>query len=149
MDRADIATNLARKVFVWTVMYAIAFGIAVLLVLMVLQLPADVLFDSGSAKLSSGGKATIPEVTRVLNQAPGRRYQVEGHTDNVPIHNPAFRSNWELASARGLGVVRAMIEGGSDAAHASAASYGEFHPVASNDIEDGRHANRHRDDCRA
>jgi chemotaxis protein MotB len=109
---------------------------------MVLQLPSDVLFDSGSAKLSSAGKVAIQEVARVLKQEPGRRYQIEGHTDNVPIHNQAFRSNWELASARGLGVVRAMIEGGIDSALVSAASYGEFHPVASNDVEDGRHANR-------
>lgn len=109
---------------------------------MVLQLPSDVLFDSGSAKLSAAGKAAISEVTRVLKEAPGRRYQVEGHTDNVPIHNPAFRSNWELAAARGLGVVRAMIEGGMDAALVSGASYGEFHPVASNDYEAGRRANR-------
>lgn len=109
---------------------------------MVLQLPADVLFDSGSAKLSSTGKAAIQDVTRVLKEAPGRRYQIEGHTDNVPIHNPAFRSNWELASARGLGVVRAMIEAGMDPALLSAASYGEFHPVAGNDLDAGRQANR-------
>jgi chemotaxis protein MotB len=109
---------------------------------MVLQLPTDVLFDSGSARLSGAGKAAIAEVTRVLRESAGRRYQIEGHTDNVPIHNPAYRSNWELASARSLGVVRAMLEAGMDAALVSAASYGEFHPVASNDAEPGRRANR-------
>jgi chemotaxis protein MotB len=109
---------------------------------MVLQLPSDVLFDSGSAKLSKVGKSAIAEVTSVLKEVPGRRYQVEGHTDNVPIHNPAFRSNWELAAARGLGVLRAMVDGGMDAALVSAASYGEFHPTASNDAEVGRRVNR-------
>jgi chemotaxis protein MotB len=109
---------------------------------MVLQLPSDVLFDSGSAKLSTAGKLAISEVTRVLKEAPGRRYQVEGHTDNVPIHSAPFRSNWELAAARGLGVVRAMVEGGMEAALVSGASYGEFHPVASNEYEAGRQANR-------
>jgi chemotaxis protein MotB len=109
---------------------------------MILQLPSDVLFDSGSAKLSSAGEATISEITRVLKEVPGRRYQVEGHTDNVPIHNPRYRSNWELAAARALGVVRAMVDGSLDAASVSAASYGEFHPAASNAAEDGRRVNR-------
>jgi chemotaxis protein MotB len=109
---------------------------------MVLQLPTDVLFDSGSAKLSTPGKAAIAEVTRVLKEVPGRRYQVEGHTDNVPIHNPPYRSNWELAAARGLGVVRAMVDAGVDTASLSAASYGEFHPAASNAAEEGRRVNR-------
>jgi chemotaxis protein MotB len=109
---------------------------------MVLQLPSDVLFDSGSARLSPAGKTAIEEVTRVLKDAPGRRYQVEGHTDNVPIHNAMFRSNWELASARALGVVRAMVDSGIEATLVSAASYGEFHPVSSNDNEVGRRVNR-------
>ena len=109
---------------------------------MVLQLPSDVLFDSGSARLSKVGKAAIEEVTGVLKEVPGRRYQIEGHTDNVPIHNPLFRSNWELAAARGLGVLRAMVDGGMDATLVSAASYGEFHPTANNDAEAGRRVNR-------
>ena len=109
---------------------------------MVLQLSTDVLFESGSAKLSKQGKATIEEVTNVLKEVPERRYQVEGHTDNVPIHNPRYASNWELAAARGLGVVQAMISGGVDPHAVSAASYGEFHPVAPNDTDAGRAENR-------
>lgn len=109
---------------------------------MVLQLPSDVLFESGSARLSKTGRATIAEVAKVLKEERERRYQVEGHTDDVPIHNEAYASNWELASARGLGVVRAMIEGGVAPLALSAASYGEFHPVASNGTEPGRRENR-------
>jgi chemotaxis protein MotB len=109
---------------------------------MVLQLPTDVLFDSGSAKLSKPGKAAIAEVAAVLKEDSDRRYQVEGHTDNVPIHNAAYTSNWELAAARGLGVVRAMVDAGVDSRKLSAASYGEFHPAASNDSDNGRAENR-------
>lgn len=109
---------------------------------MVLQLPTDVLFDSGSAKLSSLGKSAISQVASVLKEVPNRRYQIEGHTDNVPIHNPQYRSNWELASARGLSVVRAMLDDGIVPGDVSAASYGEFHPVASNSDDNGRRANR-------
>jgi chemotaxis protein MotB len=109
---------------------------------MVLQMPSDVLFESGSAKLSKVGRATITEVGGVLKEEPRRRYQIEGHTDNVPIHNTAYASNWELAAARGLGVVRAMIESGVQATALSAASYGEFHPVANNEVPAGRAENR-------
>jgi chemotaxis protein MotB len=109
---------------------------------MVLQLPTDVLFDSGSARLSKAGNEAVAEVTRVLKEVPERRYQVEGHTDNVPIHNSQYRSNWDLAAARGLGVVRAMNDAGMGAQLLSAASYGEFHPAAPNDTPEGRAINR-------
>lgn len=109
---------------------------------MVLQLPSDVLFDSGSAKLSKVGKEAIGQVALVLKDMHERRFQVEGHTDNVPIHNAQYASNWELASARALGVVRAMTETGMQGMPLSAASYGEYHPTASNDNEAGRKMNR-------
>lgn len=50
------------------------------------------LFDSGSAKPSSAGKSAITQIAGVLREVPNRRYQVEGHTNNVPIHNPFYRS---------------------------------------------------------
>lgn len=109
---------------------------------MVLQLPTDVLFNSGSARLSDVGKDAIVQITQVLQEVQSRRYQVEGHTDNVPIHNERYPSNWELAAARGLSVVYAMREAGMPADLLSAASYGEFHPVASNESEEGRAENR-------
>jgi len=109
---------------------------------MVLVLPTDVLFDTGSARLSKPGKEALVEVAQVLKDMHERRFQIEGHTDNVPIHNARYASNWELASARALGVVRAMTEAGMDGRLLSAASYGEFHPTASNDDDAGRAKNR-------
>jgi chemotaxis protein MotB len=109
---------------------------------MVLQLPTDVLFDSGSAKLSKVGKAAMIEVAAVLKTMPERPYQVEGHTDDVPIHTSQFASNWELAAARSLGVIRALTDAGMTANTLSAASYAEHAPVASNADEAGRRENR-------
>jgi chemotaxis protein MotB len=109
---------------------------------MVLALPTDVLFDSGSARLSKIGKATVQQVGAVLTGMNRRRVQVEGHTDNVPIHNDQFPSNWELASARALVVVRSMMNAGMPSDALSAASYGEFHPAATNDDPAGRAVNR-------
>ena len=109
---------------------------------MVVQLPSDVLFKSGQATLDKDGLAAITEVAKVLMEIPDRRYQVEGHTDNRPIRTAAFPSNWELASARALTVVRTMLDAGLPAERVSAASFGEFKPARSNDTDEGRAANR-------
>lgn len=109
---------------------------------MVVSLGSDVLFPSGSAKLSAAGLEAVKEVTAQLQAIPGKTYQVEGHTDNLPIATAAFPSNWELASVRALNVTRAMIDAGMPATRVSAASFADTHPVQSNDTPEGKAANR-------
>jgi chemotaxis protein MotB len=109
---------------------------------MVVQLQSDVLFSSGSASLSKDGRANIVEVAAVLASIPERKFQVEGHTDNVPINTQQFPSNWELASARALTVTKAMVEAGLPAARVSAASFGAEKPAATNDTPEGKAQNR-------
>lgn len=109
---------------------------------MVVSLGSDVLFPAGSAKLSKEGVQAIKEVTQQLNSIPGKRYQVEGHTDNVPISTATFPSNWELASGRAISVVQTMMENGMQSSRVSAASYADTYPVASNGTQEGKAANR-------
>jgi len=109
---------------------------------MVIQLPQDVLFASGSATLGAEGRSTLTQVGTVLAELDDRTFQVEGHTDNVPISTSQFPSNWELSSARALSVVRVLIESGVNPENLSGAGYGEYQPVASNDDRDGRRLNR-------
>ena len=109
---------------------------------MVINLPQDVLFSSGSATLGTDGTRTLTEVGGVLADLDDRTFQVEGHTDNVPIANAPFPSNWELSSARALSVVRVLISAGVPPERLSGAGYGEYQPVASNDDGDGRRLNR-------
>lgn len=110
---------------------------------MVVSLGSDVLFPSGSAKLSAAGLEALKEVTAQLKSIPGKRYQVEGHTDNLPIATAIFPSNWELASSRAINVTRFMIEaGGMPPERVSAASFGDTSPRQSNDTPEGRAANR-------
>ncbi|HZD04137.1 MAG TPA: OmpA family protein [Longimicrobiales bacterium] len=109
---------------------------------MVIQLPQDVLFASGSATLGAEGRRTLQRVGEVLSGLEDRAFQVEGHTDNVPISTERFPSNWELSSARALSVVRVLVEAGVPAANLSGAGYGEHQPVASNDDAEGRRRNR-------
>lgn len=109
---------------------------------MVLTLPMDILYPSGSAKLAKEGREALMEVGRLLATIPDRRFQVEGHTDDVPIRTTVYPSNWELAAARALGVVRALLEGGVAPERVSAASFSQYRPTAANDGDANRARNR-------
>ncbi len=109
---------------------------------LVVELATDILFGSGKAELSESGAAAVREVAAILATLPGRRFQVEGHTDDVPIATARFPSNWELASARALSVVQTLIAGGMAPDQVSAASYASHRPVAPNDSPEGKAANR-------
>jgi chemotaxis protein MotB len=109
---------------------------------MLLELRNDVLFDSGRSDLKDDGKRTLTEVAAVLKGMPERRFQIAGHTDNVQIKTARFPSNWELSTARAVAVVKLFASLGMDEKGLSAAGYGEFEPVASNDTPDGRAKNR-------
>ena len=109
---------------------------------MVLELPTDILFASGSATLSPEGDAALQEVGGVLAEMRDRSFQVEGHTDNVPIETRRFSSNWELAAARALGVRATLETAGMKPEQLSAASFGETRPVADNSSAAGKAANR-------
>lgn len=109
---------------------------------MVVVLATDILFGSGSASLSKDGKVAVAEVGQVLASIPRRAFQVEGHTDNVPIASAQYPSNWELAAARAITVLKAMVEAGLPADRISAASFGDTRPVASNDSRETKAQNR-------
>ena len=105
-----------------------------------------VLFDSGQAQVKPAGIKVLQQVGDILSKVSDKQIRIEGHTDNVPISaklQSRFKSNWELSTARATTVVRHLIEkGGVDRQHLSAVGYAETHPVASNDSEEGRAANR-------
>ncbi len=111
----------------------------------VVVLPSDVLFSTGSADLSEKGRKALTDLAKICASMQDKRFQVEGHTDNVPITQvPGFPygDNWELGSARALSVVNLFIGEGVNPERISAASFGETRPVQSNDTEQGRAQNR-------
>jgi len=110
---------------------------------MIVKLPASVLFPSGSADLSKDGQTALAEVARILRQFTDRRFEVAGHTDNVPIGPPStFKNNLELSTARAVTVTDTLVEKGMNPAHLSAAGYSAYQPVANNATEAGRQENR-------
>jgi len=109
---------------------------------MVVELASAILFPSGKDKLSPEGEEAITEVAGVLATIEDRVFQVAGHTDNIPINNAKFKSNWELSSARAVAVVEHLIANGMKPENVSAAGYAETQPVAGNLSEEGRAQNR-------
>ncbi len=102
-------------------------------------------FDSGQAKLLPGASEKIERIAGVLMQY-GLDMRVEGHSDNVPIHNAAFSSNWDLSTARAMAVGKMLLnESGFDPKRMSVAGYAEYRPAASNDTAEGRRKNRRVD----
>ena len=100
------------------------------------------LFDSGKADIKSDNTAFLLKVAKLINSVDNY-VRVEGNTDNVPIQNSIYPSNWELSTARATAVVRFMIDKGNVAPERlSAVGYGEYRPVADNKTEIGRNKNR-------
>jgi len=116
----------------------------------IISLVADAFFESGSPELTPEGMAIINKMGRFLKEPEFENniIRIEGHTDNQKIAvdsalHDLYPTNWELSSARAVKVARILhdvhrISG----KNLQAVGYGEFHPVESNTIEEGRAYNR-------
>jgi chemotaxis protein MotB len=112
---------------------------------LVLSLREIAFFDSGSAEMRTSARGAFGRIAGVLGKS-SYRFRIEGHTDNVPIHNSRFKSNWELSSSRATEVVRLLVvQYGLSPQNLAAAGYAEFHPVGDNSTEEGRRINRRVD----
>ncbi|MBX9659942.1 MAG: flagellar motor protein MotB, partial [Nitrospiraceae bacterium] len=100
----------------------------------------------GQAQVKPAGVKVLKQVGDVLNKITDKQIRIEGHTDNVPISTKLqdkFKTNWELSTARATNVVRYLIDqGGVGRQHMSAVGYAETRPIAPNETEQGRSANR-------
>ncbi len=101
----------------------------------------SLLFAQGSAELSTAAAAIMNEIASLLKDNI-RPIQVEGHTDNVPIHTNAFYSNWELSAIRASSVVRMLASDGIAESRLSALGFGSSQPISENDTPLGRAKNR-------
>jgi chemotaxis protein MotB len=101
----------------------------------------NLLFSAGSADLSTAANAIISEIVPLIKDNQ-RKIQVEGHTDNTPIHNTTFFSNWELSAVRASSVVRLLSALGISEQRLSATGLGASQPISENETESGRAKNR-------
>ncbi len=101
------------------------------------------LFKSGSATVSEKAKAVLGKVATVISSRPDMEVQVEGYTDNVPMHSTCMKDNWDLSTKRATAVVRVLQNDFSvDPKRLIAAGRSEYVPLESNDTATGRATNR-------
>lgn len=105
------------------------------------NIKASVLFPSGSAGLVEAAAPILEKVAGILEKTDNPIH-VEGYTDNIPIETSRFPSNWELSAGRAASVVRLFEELNIKPERMAAVGYGEYHPVADNNTEEGRAKNR-------
>lgn len=108
---------------------------------MKVKLTETLLFESGSAEIKEEGRKVLSELAELL-KGTGGPIRIEGHTDNIPIHNEEFSSNWELSSARAINVLYLFEDKGVKEENLMAVGRGEFRPVMPNDTPEHRRANR-------
>ena len=110
---------------------------------LMIRLKEKALFASGSASLQGQAEQIVPVIAALLSSLP-ERVTISGHTDNVPISTAQFPSNWELSSSRAVNLMRGLMgaQPSLNPARFSALGYSEYHPIASNDTEEGRAQNR-------
>lgn len=103
----------------------------------------EILFESGNAKLKPENIDVIKTVGSLL-VGISNPVQVSGYTDNVPIANANFESNWELSSTRAISVLKTILQTNPslEPTRFSASGYGEYHPIADNNTIEGRKKNR-------
>lgn len=100
----------------------------------VLNLNDSTLFDSGSATLKP---TAVPILKKIVSTLKATRYnlfrfEVQGHTDDNPIHTQQFPSNWELSSARASAVTRFLIDNGIDSTRLRAVGMSDIQPLYPN-----------------
>jgi chemotaxis protein MotB len=108
----------------------------------VLRIDGKVLFDSGGADLLSGATSILGDVIRILKENPQYDVDIQGHTDNHPIHTAKFASNWELSAIRATTVLRYLIEAGIYQERLTATGFADRRPLTSNGTPEGRRKNR-------
>lgn len=97
---------------------------------------SEVFFNMASSELSDEGKKQLDQLAKVLEEITSKIpshitwiLRVDGHTDQLLIHNNKFSSNWELSSARAISVVKHLIHKGVAPNRLVAAGFAENQPL--------------------
>ncbi len=108
-----------------------------------INLSDKMLFQSGSADITSRADTVLSKIAKIVESRPGVEVMVEGYTDNVPISKECVGDNWELSVLRSTAVVKALQDKHAvDPNRLIAAGRGEYNALATNDTEAGRAMNR-------
>ncbi len=110
--------------------------------LVLIRLKDKAAFATGKATLNRAIYNTLEKIANNLLEMGGR-IQIIGHTDNIPISNEEFGSNWELSSMRATAVLHKMLEFSPElAGRIQAEGHADIDPIEDNANSLGRSANR-------
>jgi chemotaxis protein MotB len=108
----------------------------------IFELKEKILFETGRAYLKENSKPILDAINVFISEIDNDII-IEGHTDNVPIHNDRYTDNWDLSAARALTVTRYFIESkGQEPKRFKPIGLGEYHPIVNNDNFENRAINR-------
>ncbi len=109
---------------------------------LVVRLSGQVLYELGRANIKPEGEKLLDKIAGSIKEIPNN-IMVEGHTDNWPIDNEEFPSNWELSTTRATNVIKFFIENHNlNPSRLSAAGYSEYRPLNPNNTPESRATNR-------
>ena len=109
----------------------------------IIELNGALLFDSGSADIKSDALDLMNKIGQILELYPEHIIDVEGHTDNVPIHSKQFTDNKVLSTFRALSVADYLMSVTDiDPYYMKYSGRGEYNPIADNTTAEGRARNR-------
>jgi chemotaxis protein MotB len=109
---------------------------------LVLAFPERIVFAPGQAQIKSAAKPILDKVASLVSAHPDLLLEVQGHTDDRPINNKRYPSNWELSVDRATQVVKALIGLGLNPARISLKGFGEYRALYPNDSDSNRLRNR-------
>lgn len=99
-------------------------------------------FGAGTATLRPSFQPVMDRVRVAIRQLQGD-ISVEGHTDDIPVNNARFRSNWELSASRAAAVAQDLLQQGEfEPTRFRVVGYGNTRPLVANDTEEHRSLNR-------
>lgn len=104
----------------------------------ILTFPERIVFDPGQAQLKPAAQMTLGKVASFIRERSYLIVEVQGHTDDRPISNTRYPSNWELSVDRATQVAKALIGMSVDPARLSVKGFGEYHSLCPNDSDENR-----------
>lgn len=110
--------------------------------LVTLTFPERIVFDPGLAELKPSAQSTLDKVASFIRERPYLIVEVQGHTDDQPINNTRYPSNWELSVDRATQVAKALIGLGVNPSQFSVKGFGEYNFLYPNDSDENRLKNR-------
>lgn len=108
----------------------------------IMRLPVETLFKSGEAQLQLSARPALDQVIEAIRSHPDYKVNIQGHTDNEPILNGKFPTNWELSASRATAVLRYFVEKNVKPERLTATGYADIFPLVSNETARGRSRNR-------